>query len=35
MKGCVLFGRFTFANEEKNAPAGLKRPVAKKTVKEE
>jgi len=35
MKGCVLFGRFTFANQEKNAPASLKRSVTKKAVKEE
>jgi len=25
MKGCVLFGRFVFSNEEKNRPGGPRR----------
>jgi len=27
MKGCVLFGRFVFSNEEKNRPGGPRRRV--------
>ncbi len=30
MKGCVLFGRYSFANEDKNPPAGLKRSPGRK-----
>jgi hypothetical protein len=25
MKGCILFGRFVFSNEEKNRPGGPRR----------
>ena len=34
MKGCVLFGRFSFSKEEKNRPQGVRRDkprVADKT----
>jgi hypothetical protein len=30
MKGCVLFGRFTFSNPAKNRPAGTARPPDKR-----
>ncbi|MBL6957499.1 MAG: hypothetical protein ISR52_00840 [Rhodospirillales bacterium] len=30
MKGCVLFGRFTHTNPEKQPPKGLKRGVERK-----
>jgi hypothetical protein len=33
MKGCVLFGRFTFSNESKNRPDGPRRREVKKEVK--
>jgi hypothetical protein len=29
MKGCVLFGRFTFSDPAKNRPAGNARPRAR------
>jgi hypothetical protein len=30
MKGCVLFGRFTFSNPAKNRPAGTTRTPDKR-----
>lgn len=30
MKGCVLFGRFVFGNEEKNRPGAPRRHAPKK-----
>jgi hypothetical protein len=33
MKGCVLFGRFTFSNESKNRPEGPRRRDPRGTKK--
>jgi len=35
MKGCVLFGRFTFSNEEKNRPGGARQRRQKQDDKKE
>ncbi len=35
MKGCILFGRFKFSNEEKNRPGGPRQRSFQRDSKEE